>query len=516
MKEGQQSFFEKKDQKTFASWRQHSKVFCFFFSKKKAFLSSGSTFWLLAHDLRLAGRDMRAAGKGRSTTVAAILCTVIVLLHVIGFLAAPLLAQLHRSARGDLLLTGSIAIGGAFTLFLSKAISESVDALYQRGDLDLLLSSPMPMRRVLTTRLLAIAVIAGFLPILLIVPLVDGMVLRGQFAWAGTYPVLASLALTASAAGAAITFGLLAWAGPRWTRFAARALATLFGALSFLTTQAKFLVPDHARLAAWHALRPDQTPRGLQWWPARAVLGDALPMAALAALGVGAVMAAAAALGQVYGAGVLNGGAGAVAARGGDLAGRFHGGVFAALWRKEWRLLVRHPGLAAQVFYQFVFLVPGAIALLRLGSAVSHAPGGSPAGVVFLTALMTGRIARIVAAGPYDGDQAQALAATSPVQSRAVAQAKLAVSVAALAVIAGLPLVAIAIRLPHALPAACLACGGAASTRLWLAAGGRKVLKRSGMHGRLSMNSDGLLGVLIDLAWGISGGALSLVGRASF
>jgi len=38
-------FFEKKNQKTFASWRapvtnprQPSKVFCFFFSKKKAFL----------------------------------------------------------------------------------------------------------------------------------------------------------------------------------------------------------------------------------------------------------------------------------------------------------------------------------------------------------------------------------------------------------------------------------------------------------------------------------------------
>ena len=454
---------------------------------------------------------MRAAGKGRSFTVAAILGTTVVLLHLIGFLAAPLLAHLHETARGDLLLTGSIAMGGAFTLFLSKAISESIDALYQRGDLDLLLSSPIPMRRVLTTRLLAIAVIAGFLPILLIVPLVDGMVLRGQFAWAGTYPVLASLALTASAAGAGITFGLLAWVGPRWTRFAARAMATLFGALSFLSTQAKFLVPDHARMAAWHALRPDQVPHGLQWWPARAVLGEAMPMAVLGVMGVGAVVLASAALGQVYGAGVLNGGARVVRARGGDLAGRFGGGAFAAVLAKEWRLLARHPGLAAQVFYQFVFLVPGAIALMRMGSAVSHAPGGSPAGVVFLTALMTGRIAKILVAGPYEGDHAAGLAATSPVDARVIARAKLAVSVGALAVIGGLPLVAIGIGLPHALPAACLACGGAASTRLWLAASGRKVLKKAGMRGRLTMTSDGLLGVMIDLGWGIGGAVLSML-----
>ena len=453
---------------------------------------------------------MRAAGKGRSLTVATILGTTVLLLHLIGFLAAPLLAQLHETARGDLLLTGSIAMGGAFTLFLSKAISESVDALYQRGDLDLLLSSPMPMRRVLTTRLLAIAVIAGFLPILVIVPLVDGMVLRGQFAWAGTYPVLASLALTASAAGAGITFGLLAWIGPRWTRFAARAMATVFGALSFLTTQAKFLVPDHARLAAWHALRPDQVPHGLQWWPARAVLGDAVPMVALGALGVGAVVVASAGLGQVYGTGVLNGRALAVRARGGDLAGRFGRGVFGALLAKEWRLLVRHPGLAAQVFYQFVFLVPGAIALTRMGSAVSHAPGGSPAGVVFLTALMTGRIAKILVAGPYEGDQAAGLAATSPMDATMIGRAKLLVSMAALAVIGGLPLLAIGIGLPHAFPAACLACGGAATTRLWLAASGKRVLKRPGMRGRLTLTSDGLLGVIIDFAWGIGGGVLSV------
>lgn len=471
---------------------------------------AGSTLWLLGHDLRIAGRDMRAAGKGRSLTVAAILGFTVLLLHLIGFLAAPLLAQLHDTARGDLLLTGSIAMGGAFTLFLSKAISESVDALYQRGDLDLLLSSPMPMRRVLTTRLLAIAVIAGFLPILLIVPLVDGMVLRGQFAWAGTYPVLASLALTASAAGAGITFGLLAWIGPRWTRFAARSMATMFGALSFLSTQAKFLVPDHARLAAWHALRPGEMPHGVQWWPARAVLGEPLPMAALGVLGVGAVLVASSGLGQVYGAGVLNARAVAVGVRGGDLARRFRSGVSGALLAKEWRLLVRHPGLAAQVFYQFVFLVPGAIALMRMGSAVSHAPGGSPAGVVFLTALMTGRIAKIVVAGPYEGDQAAGLAATSPVAARAIGRAKLLVSVAALAVIGGLPLLAIGVALPHAFPVACLACGGAASTRLWLAASGKKVLRKAGMRGRLTMTSDGLLGVMIDLGWGIAGGVLSV------
>jgi ABC-2 type transport system permease protein len=473
-----------------------------------ALTAPGSTLWLLGHDLRLAGRDIRAAGAGRSLVVAGILGTTVVLLHLIGFLAAPMLARLHDGARADLLLTGSIAIGGAFTLFLSKAISEAVEALYQRGDLDLLLSSPIPMRRVLTTRLLAIAVVAAFLPILLILPLVNGMVLRGQFAWAGAYPVLASLALTASAAGAGITFGLLAWVGPRWTRLAARVLATLFGAVSFLSTQAKFVVPQGVRLTVWHALQPGVSPAGPQWWPARAVLGEKAPMLALGALGVGAVLLASAALGQVYGAGVLNARAGS-AAGGAAIGGRFRSGVFAALVAKEWRLLRRHPGLGAQVFYQFVFLVPGAIALMRMGSPTPGHAGGTPAGVVFLTALMTGRIAKILVAGPYEADHAAALAQTSPVAARLTRRAKLLVVLGALAVVGGLPLVGIGVRMPGALPAACLSCAGAASTRVWLAASGRRVLKKAGMKGRLSMTTDGLLGAMIDIGWGLSGAIIS-------
>jgi ABC-2 type transport system permease protein len=473
-----------------------------------ALTAPGSTLWLLGHDLRLAGRDIRAAGAGRSLVVAGILGTTVVLLHLIGFLAAPMLARLHDGARADLLLTGSIAIGGAFTLFLSKAISEAVEALYQRGDLDLLLSSPIPMRRVLTTRLLAIAVVAAFLPILLILPLVNGMVLRGQFAWAGAYPVLASLALTASAAGAGITFGLLAWVGPRWTRLAARVLATLFGAVSFLSTQAKFVVPQGMRLTVWHALQPGVSPAGPQWWPARAVLGEKAPMLALGALGVGAVLLASAALGQVYGAGVLNARAGS-AAGGAAIGGRFRSGVFAALVAKEWRLLRRHPGLGAQVFYQFVFLVPGAIALMRMGAPTPGHVGGTPAGVVFLTALMTGRIAKILVAGPYEADHAAALAQTSPVAARLTRRAKLLVVLGALAVVGGLPLVGIGVRMPGALPAACLSCAGAASTRVWLAASGRRVLKKAGMKGRLSMTTDGLLGAMIDIGWGLSGAIIS-------
>jgi ABC-2 type transport system permease protein len=468
----------------------------------------GSTMWLLRHDLRLVGRDFRSAGGRQRGTVGLVLMTTIATLHALGFAAGPFLARLHDTHRTEALLAGSFALAGMFTLFLSKAISEATDALFQRGDLDLLLSSPLPVRRVLTTRLMAIAVIAGFLPLLLVIPLLNGMALRGEFAWSGAYLVLTSLSLVAAAAGAAMTFGLLAWLGPRWTRLVARALATLFGAVSFLSTEARLVVPEAVRTRVWNELLPAPgfVPPGLQWWPARAVLGDTLPMLMLCGIAVLAVMSVSTALGQAYGSGVMTN---LAAVRGPGTAGaerHFESGVFGALVRKEWRLLIRHPGLTAQVFYQFVFLVPGAVALMNIDDPRWHAG----AGVVFLIAMMTGRITKILVTGPFEADEAAALAVTSPVGPLRVMQAKALVTLSALAVVGGLPVLAIGLRLPPAFPAACVACAAAAGCRMWLALHRPKLLRRAGLKGRLRADTDGLLGAMIDIGWGMFGAGLVL------
>jgi ABC-2 type transport system permease protein len=467
----------------------------------------GSTLWLVRHDLRLAGRALRSAGRRKRRIVSGVLLSVVVLLHLVGFAAAPFLARMHDVARPGTLLVGSIALGGAFTLFLSKAITEATDSLFQRGDLDLLLSSPLPMRRVLTSRLLAIAINAGFLPLLLVLPLVNGMVLRGEFAWVGLYPVQICLSLIAASLGAGLTFGLLATVGPRWTRIAARALATLFGAASFFATQARLLLPEQMRTRAWDTLLPGTMPAGPQWWPARAALGDAGPMLVLLAIAVVGVVGVSAALGQAYGAGVMSNLALPRATRTGGVARRFGATPFGALLHKEWRLLLRHPGLGAQLFYQFFFLLPGALALRDV-----HANGWhSSAGVVFLTAMMTGRITKVIATGPFEGDQAATLALSAPVTPARVVRAKLVVTAAALSAIGGLPIVAIGLQLAPAFPAALVASTAAAGTRMWLAVT-HPVPRRSPLaHTRLQASTDGLLGVMLDVGWGLVGAVLSLL-----
>jgi hypothetical protein len=123
---------------------------------------------------------------------------------------------------------------------------------------------------------------------------------------------------------------------------------------------------------------------------------------------------------------------------------------------------------------------------------------------------MTGRIAKILAAPAFETDQAQALAATAPIAAGRLLRAKIIVTTAALLVVGGLPLVGIAWRVPEAFPAAFLSCVGASITRLWLAAARPRTLRKAGLQGRLQLHGDGLLGVIIDIAWGLTGAVLTI------
>src|SRR5262249_59028789 len=55
----------------------------------------------------------------------------------------------------EVVVVGALAV--IFTLMLSQTLAAAVDALYERNDLDLLFSSPLKPRRVMTVRFLGVA-----------------------------------------------------------------------------------------------------------------------------------------------------------------------------------------------------------------------------------------------------------------------------------------------------------------------------------------------------------------------
>ncbi|MGB3769241.1 MAG: hypothetical protein WA947_22005 [Phormidesmis sp.] len=114
-----------------------------------------------------------------------------------------------------------IAIALCFTLFLfafNQAVSESVVVLFERGDLDLLLSSPISGRVIFAVRLLSVTltVFAGFC--LFAVPASLLAILIGLPQLLGIYPALIGICLMATSLGMLVTLGLVRILGARRSR----------------------------------------------------------------------------------------------------------------------------------------------------------------------------------------------------------------------------------------------------------------------------------------------------------
>ena len=137
-------------------------------------------------------------------------------------------------------LVALMVTGGAFALFtlmLSQAINMSVQALFERRDLDLLLSSPLKPRVVLTVRAVSIALVAVMLYAALATPFIVTASVLGRPEWLGLYVLLIALAMVATTLGIMLTLGLFAAIGPRATRTVAQILAGVTGGIAFLASQ---------------------------------------------------------------------------------------------------------------------------------------------------------------------------------------------------------------------------------------------------------------------------------------
>ncbi len=464
-----------------------------------------STLWLLGNDLRLARRELRLGSPWQKLIIGAVLLGVIVSLHLVGFAAAPQLAQLHAVSDNGLPVV-TVMLIGVSALCLSKAISGMIDSMRDQGDLELLVTSPLPPRVVLRARLIAIGLGAGGLPFVAAIPVVNGMMLRGHFDWVGVYPVLGSVAIIAAIAAACAFLGLLAVIGPKRARLAARVIATVLGALAFLASQTTTILPADRREALWQLIKPLDSahPSGIAWLPARAMYGDFGAMLLLCAAAFAGVMLTSAAFERSYGTGaiaILNADRGGRAVR----AANFGAGLTRVLITKEIRNFMRQPGLLIQIVYQFIFLIPAAIAVTRFTSGVS-----ASGGVLFITVMMTGRIASVFLDVVVRNDRALELVMSAPIDRGLVFRVKTGLLSLAVFVVTAPLLVIVALRIPHAFPVVLAATLGSVMTRFVMELRKPHVIRFVALRGRLHVSSASLLGAMADVAWAMAG-ALVLV-----
>jgi ABC-2 type transport system permease protein len=396
-----------------------------------------SLLWLARQESRLSWRDlvwlMTAGYRWRGRSVAIWLLVVAVIMHLIAWGMVARYADITLAAGIEALTAISGSIGLAFFLMLSQALEQVTRLFYGRGDLDLLKSSPISLRRVLGLRVLSVATSTCAMTVFVAGPFINVLAFQGELRWLCGYGVAVAAGLAASGIALVLTSALFDLMGARRTRLAAQIVAAVIGSAFIIAIQVVAIVSigTMSQSAFFHSESVIAYAPGLDsplWLPARAILGDPSPLVIV--LVIGAAMFAVPVL-------LLAGRLGdyAMAAASADLAmgrstragftslflGRFRASSSAQLLRrKEWVLLLRDPWLASQSLMQLLYLIPPAVFLWR-------SYGETQGALIVLAPVLTmaaGQLGGGLAWLAVSGEDAPDLIASAPITERRMIIAK--------------------------------------------------------------------------------------------
>jgi len=465
----------------------------------------GSVGWLLRHELRLAWFNASGAGKRRPGNAAIGLALLgWAALHLLGWVTVQRLAGVADDDPRILFVISALLAGGA-ALMLSSAIKSSVLVLFERSDLDLLLSSPLPSHSIFSVRLAGVAASTAAVYLFFLAPFAHSGLLQGQWRWLGVYPGVISVAVLCSCAAMLLTLGLVRVLGARRTRVVAQVIGALAGALFVIASQLHSLSSRESqgrvREMLDGLLRQDGMSDHPLLLPARAMLGEPLPMLLLAALAAVVFVLTARRTHRFFAHGLQ---LAASAARAGTaptapLRHRFGRSLFSTVVVKEWRLVVRDPHLLSQVLLQLLFLLPLFFLIFQRSDVQVQALG---AGLALLCGSLTGALAWIA----LSAEDAPDLLLVSPASLATVRRAKLAAAIMPVLALVAVPLLWLTVRMPATGLLVCFVVGGAVLGAglivFWCGRPGVRSNFKGRGKGGVVMN---MLEMFNSLAWGALG-----------
>lgn len=469
----------------------------------------GSALWLLRHELRLFWYAVLASGKNVQTRAVdwklpAVVLALWSLLHLGAYVV------LRRAPGGDgrlpqeLVVAASAILLATFLFMLSSALKSSVEVLFDRGDMDLLLSSPLPSRSIFMVRLAGIVISVAAIYLFFLAPLAHAGALLGQPRWLAAYPVLLGMAAIAASMAMLSTLGLVRWLGARRTRVVAQVLGAIAGALLFILSQlpnmAGYGRPEgDASLPRMLGSAAGIPADSLLWLPGRAALGDPVAVALVALVALLFFWLTVRLTHRSFARGLqLAAGSGGSARRpAGALRFRFGHSLFSVVVRKEWQLILRDPHLISQVLLQLLYLLPVCFLIFRRDGGEPLAVG---AGLTMLCGSLCAALAWIVLLA----EDAPDLLQSAPASASTVRNAKLFAAMGPVLALVASPVLWLTWRQPVAGSlAAFTICGvslGAVLIVMWTGKPG----KRDKLTTRGQRNG---LGVFLELSnllgWGV-------------
>ena len=454
---------------------------------------------LVRHDLRIMGRRIAAMARGAGgRRFVLFVIAAVAIFHALAWPFALTVAE--DAVRDPLAIDLAVMAGLAFVLpwIVSQALTNATRALYSRGDLDLVLASPVSPAAFFAARALAIAIESVVSIAIFLLPVANMLAIVAGPRWLAIYPMLAICGLFGTAVGLVLTMLLFRVAGPRRTRTLSQVFATIIGASFALGLQAANLAPSWMHQAV-RARAPDRD--HVLSLPVRAATGDPGSLVVLGLVSIVAFVVVTRALGVAFARGLAQtvDAPGSVRTRSARRA--FRTGPGPALRRKEWRLLRRDPWLASQMLLQIAYTVPLCFVLWRtLGPDRGVVAAIGPA-IVVIAAQAAGALAWIT----LSTEDAPEFLLTAPVSAGAVPRAKLTAVAVPLAVVLGLPLAILGVTAPAAAAATfAFATAAACSTallNLWRPAPGKRgdMLRRTGQSKLV-----GILEHVLALLWAVA------------
>jgi ABC-2 type transport system permease protein len=410
-------------------------------------LPAGSIPWLLLHEMRLTWRG-RIAGARKGRRAGWILLAVLFLaLSIPGWLLAPVLREVHATVAPQAALGVDVALAVLFTLMTAATVAATATAFYERGDLDLLLSSPIPPRRVLTVRCVGIALQSALLWVLLITPFVVPPLIQGDPRWAHAYPVLLGLGLLASSVGLLVAMALFRLIGPRRTRAAATVVSALIGVSFALLGQMRGFFGRDVYGEIWDRLQPGVEAGWFDQgqplaWPAQALIGDTGAAAALFGGSLLVFILVTQSIGARFGkdAAAAAGAGSPTKVAKGAIKG-FSSGLFGVVVAKELRLIRRDATLLSQTLIQVLYL--GVIMAALVFRNASTGGMWITAGGASVLVLLASQLASVFGWIVMSAEDAPELLAAAPAPTRTLRQGKLVAAMIPTAMIMAAPIAAL-------------------------------------------------------------------------
>jgi ABC-2 type transport system permease protein len=402
----------------------------------------GTLRWFAAHEFRLAWRDFRSmltAGRQRRTrTIAIALLIVAACMHFVAYRMLGGFAWIDGDPEKGTLIAVTVAAILAWSMMLSQSLESVTRAFYTRADLDLILSSPTPARRIFVVRIAALGASAVFTALAIAAPFINVMVYGGGARWLGGY--VAAIAMGAAAAALAVTMTAVMFRliGPRRTRLTAQIIAATIGAAFVISLQAGAIfsfgtISQFTLMRSVEFLRLAPDIDSVVWWPARAILGEPWALAAALAASILALGIAIAVFSHRFAADARA----AVNAEMPTRRRQLRAGGFRqtsrtrALRMKEWTLLRRDPWLVSQTMMQLLYLLPPALLLW-------HNFGNREGTLLLLVPVLVmaaGQLAGGLAWLAVSGEDAPDLIASAPVAARDVVRAKIEAVIGAVGIV---------------------------------------------------------------------------------